>query len=140
MSNKYEKVSECPVQIQEVLDALNLLRSGKESSIERIRECSKCKHFFWVKRLNKNVKTETCEKCNNLIRQQRFQDKNRSEIKKQRRKNYYLKTGVDYCKNCIKPTKKCSCFKDAATYSSVAGKQLITIGRNSPPPAQRTFE
>ncbi|MGI8555494.1 MAG: hypothetical protein ACR2LT_03955 [Pyrinomonadaceae bacterium] len=76
----------------------------------RIKQYRNCKNFFWVKRQNKNVKNINCEKCNNALRQRQFVNKNKDEINRERRANYYYKKGVPYCEKCVRPNTKCDCY------------------------------
>ncbi len=74
----------------------------------RIKQCGNCKNFFWAKRLNKNVENEVCEKCSNTLRQNRFIEKNKDEIKRRRRIAYYRNAGVKkLCEKCGRPQIKC---------------------------------
>lgn len=76
----------------------------------RIKQCRNCKNFFWVKRQNKNVENINCERCNNALRQRQFVSKNKDEIARERRANYYYKKGIPYCEKCVRPNTKCNCY------------------------------
>jgi hypothetical protein len=76
----------------------------------RIKQCRNCKNFFWTKRQNKNVENINCEKCNNALRQRQFVNKNKDEINRERRANYYYKKGIPYCEKCVRPNTKCDCY------------------------------
>lgn len=82
---------------------------NEKIDIRRIGFCFNCDNYFWVKRLNKNAKNETCENCSDKIRQQRFQTNNRNELNEKRRRNYYKDNKIPFCEECVRPNKKCNC-------------------------------
>jgi hypothetical protein len=76
----------------------------------RIKQCGECKNFSWAKRLNKDVENELCESCSNKLRQKRFIEKNKEEIKLEKRKKYYNENSIPFCEKCIRPNTKCDCY------------------------------
>jgi hypothetical protein len=86
---------------------------NEQIDTRRIKYCSECKNFSWARRLNKNVENFVCESCSNKLRQKRFIsiEKNKEEIKKQRRIAYYRNKGEKIlCEKCSYPHRKCSCY------------------------------
>lgn len=52
--------------------------------VTRFRVCPVCSDIFWLSRTDKKA----CSKCANIAAQRAFQERNREEIKLQRRNNY----------------------------------------------------
>ncbi len=85
---------------------------GDSADIRRIKNCSNCKDFFWLKRLNKNVENEFCKECSNSMRQKKFVQKNKDQINTERRRQRYKNDRTPYCEKCIRPNTRCNCYQN----------------------------
>lgn len=87
---------------------INILMDERTDT-RRIKKCVRCKNFYWAKRINNKINLAACENCSNLLRQQKFQAKNKEDINRRRRQNYYIKNNIYYCDVCVFPFEKYNC-------------------------------
>jgi hypothetical protein len=88
---------------------LNVLINQKIDT-RRIKHCRDCKNFFWVKRQNKNVENQLCEKCGGKKRQKEFVNKDKATFNRERRRKRYEKEKTPFCERCVRPNTKCACY------------------------------
>lgn len=74
---------------------------------DRLRICQICGHIFWASRKN----SQGCSKlCVNALYQRNLRARNKENINRQRRKNYYYNKSIPHCEKCMSPVTKCSCY------------------------------
>jgi hypothetical protein len=74
---------------------------GEKLDTRRFRICPICNIFFWAKRLDAKSCGE--KKCVDKLSGKKYQNENKDDLNRKKRKKYYEDNGINFCHKCVRP-------------------------------------